>query len=136
MDREKAIRISEKLKACFIQISKEEDIQMEIRNISISSTDFNAKISAVDKNNPLVETNNLMMSKRFGFKHNIIGLEFSTGGKVYTVTGFKLANRKYPIIALCTTDGRSYKFSSTTVLKCFGGHSLVNRSASLRTLLD
>lgn len=136
MDREKAIRISEKLKECFIQISKDEDIQMEIRNISISSTDFNAKVSAVDKNNPLVETNNLMMSKRFGFKHNIIGLEFSNSGKVYTITGFKLANRKYPIIATCATDGKSYKFSSTSVLKCFGGHNLVNRSASLRTLLD
>jgi hypothetical protein len=62
-------------------------------------------------------------------------MEFSSPSGTFTVDGFKTINRKYPILAT-RTDGKSYKFHPSQILKYFGGHNVINRNANLRNLLD
>ena len=51
-------------------------------------------------------------------------------------TGFKTQNRKYPILAERVSDGTSFKFPASHILKYLGGNKLINREANLKNLLD
>ena len=57
---------------------------------------------------------------RLGFKASDLGREFvSWNGKRFVVQGLARKNRKYPILAKCLDDGRTYKMTSEQVLKGF-----------------
>ena len=135
MNRDKVTSISEKIKLAISEISKSEGVEISLGSISFSATSFSAKITGVEKDNPENDRVNLMLSKRYGFTQNIIGMEFTSPSGTFTVDGFKTINRKYPILAT-RTDGKMYKFHPSQILKYFGGHNIINRNANLKNLLD
>jgi hypothetical protein len=135
MNRDKVTSISEKIKIELAKISASEGIDISLGSISFSSSSFSVKIIGVEKDNPDSHRVNLMLSKRYGFTQNIVGMEFTSPSGTFIVDGFKTANRKYPILAT-KTDGKMYKFHPTQILKYFGGHNVINRNANLKSLLD
>ena len=64
--------------------------------------------------------------------------ENSRNGKPtnHRITGFKTANRKYPIITTELSTGLSYKFPVDQIKKKLGGDSQINRKANLDKLLE
>lgn len=136
MNKSKITSISEKIKFALSEISKSEDIEISIGPISYSSSSFTTKITGIEKDNPEFDKANLMLSKRYGFTQNIVGMEFTSKSGTFIIDGFKTANRKYPILATRTTDGAAYKFHPNQILKYFGGHKIINRNANLKNLLD
>lgn len=134
MNRDKVTSISEKIKLALSEISASEGVDISLGGISFSSTSFSVKITGVEKDNPENERVNLILSRRYGFVQNIIGMEFTSPSGTFIVDGFKTANRKYPILAT-RTDGKMYKFHPSQILKYIGGHNVINRNANLKNLL-
>lgn len=135
MTREKALSISEKVKKALLEIEKEENITFDYKSLSFTSVSINMSISANEGGDQQSEYN-LKLSKKYGFSQNIIGMEFTSMSGIFIIESFKTRNRKYPIIARRKIDGKQYKFHISSVLKYLGGHSIVNRNANLRELLD
>lgn len=136
MNKSKVISISEKIKLALLDISKSEGVEISLGTISFSTSSFTSKISVTEKDSPELEKTNLILSKRYGFTQNIVGMEFTSTSGTFIINGFKTANRKYPILATRVTDGSPYKFHPNQILKYFGGHKIINRNANLKNLLD
>jgi hypothetical protein len=138
MTRDKALSITDQIKELLKNLAETENLKLDLGNISFSSTQLNLKISFQDLDSSKLDAQNTLLSKRYGFTQNIVGMEFTsnlTTGK-FVVTGFKTQNRKYPILAERVSDGTSYKFSASHILKYLGGNKLINREANLKNLLD
>jgi hypothetical protein len=135
MNKSKVVSISEKIKLSLLEISKLEGINISIGAISFSSTSFNLKITGVDIDSPETDSVNLILSKRYGFTQNIIGMEFTSPSGTYIINGIKTANHKYPILAT-RKDGKHFKFHQSQILKYIGGNGIVNRNANLKRLLS
>ena len=62
-----------------------------------------------------------MAETRANSDAKLLGAEFSVGdtftasGDKYTVTGFQLSRRKYPVSASRTSDGKNYKFTVDSI---------------------
>ena len=53
---------------------------------------------------------------RIGLPADAYGWFFRSGGHEYRITGIKTRNRKYPVIAIRTSDDSSFKFPVSRVL--------------------
>lgn len=51
----------------------------------------------------------------YGLSESDFLAEFSRRGKTYRICGFKPRARKYPVLAECVQDGKTYKFPVDTV---------------------
>ena len=110
MTRDKALSITNQIKDLLKNLAETENLKLDIGNISFSSTQLNLKISFQDLDSSKLDAQNTLLSKRYGFTQNIVGMEFTsnlTTGK-FVVTGFKTQNRKYPILAERVSDGTSF----------------------------
>jgi hypothetical protein len=136
MNKAKIISISEKIKKALSEISKSEGIELSLGSVSFTSSSFTSKITGIEKDNPEFDKANLVLSRRYGFTQNIVGMEFTSPSGTFLISGFKTSNRKYPILATRVTDGAPYKFHPNQILKYFGGHKIINRNANLKNLLD
>ena len=138
MTRDKALSITNQIKELLKNLSETENLKIDVGNISFSSTQVNLKISLQELDNPKIDTQNTLLSKRYGFTQNMVGMEFTSGltSGTFRIVGFKPQNRKYPILAERLSDGASYKFPPSHVLKYLGGNRLINREANLKNLLD
>lgn len=134
MNREKVVSISEKIKLALSEISKSEGVEILMDGVSFNSVSFTTKLTVNEPNNPETERINLMLSKRYGFVQNVIGMEFVSPSGTFVINGFKTSNRKYPILAT-RSDGKSYKFHPSQILKHIGGNSIINRNANLKKLI-
>ena len=54
-------------------------------------------------------------ASQFGLDPEDLGREFTLRGTKYRVAGFKIANRRYPVIAERVRDGAGYKMDIRTV---------------------
>ena len=52
---------------------------------------------------------------RVGLQPNDFDRSFTSNGRRFRVTGLKLSSYKYPVLALCINDGKTYKFSGDIV---------------------
>jgi hypothetical protein len=84
--------------------------------------------------NDKIERYNELLSKRYGFTQNIIGMNFNhpSIGEV-TISEFKTNNRKYPIIG--KSKSNLFKFTPDQIKKYLGGDKLINRNKNLEKLL-
>lgn len=57
---------------------------------------------------------------KYGLLPSELGKEFWSNGNRFKITGLKTRNRKYPILADRTGDGKGYKFSATQVIIALG----------------
>lgn len=53
----------------------------------------------------------------YDLPENGLGVKFFSQGKEFVVTGLSPNRPKYPINAVCTADGKSYKFGTTIATK-------------------
>ena len=51
----------------------------------------------------------------YGLPEDALGKAFRSGGKAFILTGLDPAKRKYPVLARCEDDGRSYRFTPAHV---------------------
>jgi hypothetical protein len=135
MNREKAKLISDKIQQALQKIAEEENLVLKTDSISFSSLSLGLKITATESGDGL-EKHNFNLSKRYGFTQNIVGMEFTCSNGTFLIEEFKVQNRKYPILARRKMDGTVYKFNPKNILKYLGGHTIVNRNANLKNLLD
>ena len=52
-----------------------------------------------------------------GLPKDAFGKTFTLRGKVYRITGFNLRARKYPVNAVCVTNGKEIRFTSGSVIR-------------------
>lgn len=55
------------------------------------------------------------LAEIYDLKPEDLGREFRNQGKTFTITGLKTRSPKYPILARCKEDGRTYKFPEKLV---------------------
>jgi len=112
------------------------DLKIDISFLKDNACGTKVEISLIELEElKRLEDRNILISKRYGFTQNIIGMEFESKGLKYKVVDFKTNNRKYPVIATQLPSGLSYKFSAQSVKKCLGGDKLINRNCNLEKLL-
>lgn len=133
MDKNRVIQISDKIKKALLDISESEGVQISIGPISFSQTSFTTKITGIEVGN--LDKSNLLMSKRYGFTQNIVGMQFESKFGKFIIDGFKPSNRKYPVLATRVSDGKQYKFKKDSILEYLGGNSIINRKSNLKNLL-
>ena len=109
-------------------------------NISASFTDVSFKINIEGKEFDTERSKmlNMNISQSLGFTQDIVGMEFEQLESKFKITGYKTANRKYPIIAtqiIGKKIGQSYKFTIDQVKKCLGGDKIINRLSNLEKLV-
>jgi hypothetical protein len=136
MNKEQAILISKKIQDALKQIGEEHNLDFVNDSLSYSSSSLSFKISAQERNSKELKEKMTLLSKKFGFTQNIIGMEFTCGNGDFVIQSIKPRNTRYPIIAIRKIDGAVYKFNPKNVLKYIGGNSIVNRVANLDLLLD
>lgn len=135
MDRQRVVKICNKIKQALDEISKSEGVKISMGSISFSQTNFTTKITGSEVNGPDVDKANLAISKRYGFTQNVVGMKFDTKFGKFVIDGFKPTNRKYPVLATRIEDGKQYKFSPKSILNYLGGNNIINRRANLKNLL-
>lgn len=133
MDKNRVIQISDKIRKALLDISESEGVQISIGPISFSQTSFTTKITGIEVGN--LDKSNLLMSKRYGFTQNIVGMQFESKFGKFIIDGFKPSNRKYPVLATRVSDGKQYKFKKDSILEYLGGNSIINRKSNLKNLL-
>lgn len=98
MDKNKALRIKEKLESFFRSIELEEGVSLSFKNFNYTNIDCNFEASFKSKNDDVnkIETE---LCKSVGFTQNVIGETFNHDGFDFIITEIRKRNRKYPIIA-------------------------------------
>ncbi len=89
-------------------------------------------LSVKISNSSVSDDDNLILSKRYGFTQNIVGMTFEDkGGNHHKIISFKTINRKLPIISQHLNTVKSYKWTPLIIKSYLGGDKLVNRNANL-----
>lgn len=88
---------------------------LSIDSLNYSPFSFSAKITGtVHEHSAFADTWAREESKYFAVTHglpeDILQKSFISNGRHYTITRIETRNPKYPIIASCAEDGKSYKF--------------------------
>lgn len=95
---------------------------LEMGNVTFSGGEFKSsligKIEGVS--DPRMDAYNLDYSKSLGYDVNIVGMRFSSNGKTFIVSKIEVNRPKYPVIATCEQDKRSYKFTHNAALTFIG----------------
>lgn len=133
MDKNKALRIKERLEGFLKSIELEEEVSFSIKHFNQTNIDCSFEFSLKSKNDEVykIETE---LCKSVGFTQNVIGEVFKHNGLDYTIIEVRKRNRKYPIIA--GRNGNNYKFTVDYIKRQLGGDKLINRKANLEKLLS
>lgn len=88
-------------------------VAISLGNISFNSESFTTKITVINNENGIEDTDRVKFNsecKYFGFQESDYKRKFTTenSSRVFTLIGFKRANRKYPIIGV-SDNGTRYK---------------------------
>lgn len=129
-------KIQAKINKAIAAIAAEENVSIAFGSISFNSVYYTTsmKVTTLEKNEK-VSNVHTAICKSLGFTQNILGMTFEGKNGVYKIYDIKTRNRKYPIIAECLSDGRSYKFSKEHIRTKLGGDSQINRLANLDKLV-
>jgi hypothetical protein len=95
MNRDKAVKLTDKIKQALQVIEELENISISY-NGTFSSGQMKLNMTITEKNSEKMESMNFELSKKYGFTQNIIGMEFvSPLSGLFKITEFKTRNRKY-----------------------------------------
>ena len=132
MDKNKTLRIKEKLETFLKSIELEEEVIFSIKHFNNTNIDCSFEFSLKSKNDEVdkIETE---LCKSVGFTQNVIGEVFKHDGFDFIITEIRKRNRKYPVIA--GRNGNNYKFTVSYIKRQLGGDKLINRNANLEKLL-
>lgn len=92
------------------------DVNIEMGNIRYSADSFRSKIEVTNKvaGKSAEEVEFGKWCGMFGLKESDLGRQFTSNGRVFTLTGIKPSRRKYPISGVGQRGGR-YKFTESVV---------------------
>lgn len=95
---------------------------ISLGNMNFSGGEFRSQLTAKVKTagNPKFEAEQKLHSSMLGYADNIVGKTFHQNGKTFTVSSLEINRPKYPIVAKCKEDGKSYKFSARFPLPFVG----------------
>lgn len=129
-------KIQAKIKKAMDAIAKEENVTIAFGSISFNSAYYTTsmKVTTLEKSEK-VSNVHTAICKSLGFTQNILGMTFEGKNGTMKIYDIKTRNRKYPIIAECLQDGRSYKYSKEHIKLKLGGDKLINRNANLDKLV-
>lgn len=129
-------KIQTKIKKAIAAIAAEENVSIAFGSISFNSAYYTTsmKVTTLEKNEK-VSNVHTAICKSLGFTQNILGMTFEGKNGLYRIYDIKTRNRKYPIIAECLRDGRSFKFSKEVIKSKLGGDKIINRNVNLTKLL-
>lgn len=86
---------------------------LTLEKIYFTAETFEAKILGKINGNDANEVEKaeaLFFALRHKLPENLIGTEFDSGGQRFTIKRIETRNTKYPIIAHCSINDKSYKF--------------------------
>lgn len=129
-------KIQTKIKKAIAAIAAEENVSIAFGSISFNSAYYTTsmKVTTLEKNEK-VSNVHTAICKSLGFTQNILGMTFEGKNGTMKIYDIKTRNRKYPIIAECLQDGRSYKYSKEHIKLKLGGDKIINRNANLDKLV-
>ena len=129
-------KIQTKIKKAIAAIAAEENVSIAFGSISFNSAYYTTsmKVTTLEQNEK-VSNVHPAICKSLGFTQNIFGMTFEGKNGTMKIYDIKTRNRKYPIIAECLSDGRSYKFSKEHIKLKLGGDKIINRNANLDKLV-
>jgi hypothetical protein len=120
IDRNKVRLISAEIDAALKDIANRHNIQLTTGGGTFSSNNFTIKV-----NGSAISSDGSVMTKEaedfkshaflFGLKAEDLGKTFFQGGKMYEIVGCKPRSSKYPILAQCKNDGKTYKFTANSI---------------------
>jgi hypothetical protein len=88
--------------------------QLSLGSIRFNLSSFTAKVLGKVQN-PVIEdfeqNEAIFFAIRHDLPHNFLGSEFLFNGSVYRITKLVSSRPKYPIIAHCEENGRTFKFT-------------------------
>ena len=107
----KALRVD--LDSALAKVAKEYGIEISTGNISFSGDNCSIKVKAsVINSDGTVMTKEATDFARYAKLHGLdakVGDTFMNAGTVYTITGWKSRSSKYPVTAISSQDGKTYK---------------------------
>jgi hypothetical protein len=107
----KALRVD--LDSALAKVAKEYGIEISTGNISFSGDNCSIKVKA-----SVIGSDGTVMTKeatdfdryaRYELPGVKVGDTFMNAGTTYTITGWKARSRKYPVTAVSSQDGKTYK---------------------------
>lgn len=138
MTTTKISKIQREIKNALKKIEAENDVEISLTEPSVSigiSYTSNMRITSIKENN---QTNKTLenLCKKVGFKQNVIGMEFISGGYKNKIVSIKTRNSKYPVIVERTIGNKvkSYKYPVISIKSELGGDKGINRRANLNKL--
>jgi hypothetical protein len=114
-------RISIILKDLELALKEVEDkhgVLFKVGNATFEPKDFSTRIQCFEKNGDIdnvAYVEFLSLATFYGFNKDDYGKSFAYDGHIYTISGLKKSNRKYPVI-LERNDGKGFKMSASFVL--------------------
>nr|MBC8394924.1 hypothetical protein [Deltaproteobacteria bacterium] len=87
--------------------------ELSIESVSFSDFSFQAKFTGKIAGSEAQELDDLeakFFALHHGLPEDILKREFTSRGEVFSVVRIETRNFKYPVIARCQHDGKTYKF--------------------------
>jgi hypothetical protein len=111
-------KVQKEIKIALAKIEKANKVNINFGRVTYNDINYGTRMTVTTSEkskavNKAKGSENLMLSRSYGFDKNIVGETFVSNGRTFEVTQFKTRNRKYPIIA--TTQGKGYKFEASVV---------------------
>ncbi len=121
--------VQRKIKNAIAEIEKEENVKISFGTCRYDAVQYGTRMTVKTLvKSDVTETVDVKNCKRLGLPSNVIGMTFKLRNATYRVDELKMRNRKYPIIAKNLANGKSYKFTPTSV-KSYLGTKLTRKGA-------
>jgi len=112
-DRSNLRQINSEIEQAMKEVAAKYGLEVKIGNTRFSSSNASSKFELMTiSQSGEVMTKEALDFNRYksykGIRANL-GDSFQLDGKTYTIAGYKARSHKYPILAKCTEDGKTYK---------------------------
>jgi len=124
IDRKTITILASQIQERLDQLGQELGVELKLGRGTYSNEGFGhfSKLSiAVLDENGEAESQEAADFKRFasmcGMEASDLGMEFSSNGSTFVLSGLKTKGRKYPFIAKKASDGKTYKFTEEAIVQ-------------------
>lgn len=118
-DRSNLSQINAEIEQAIKAIAKKYGIEVKLGNTRFSKQNASSKfeLMAVGESGTVMTKEALDFNRYKNYKgiNANLGDSFQYRGNTYTITGYKPKSHKYPVIATCLEDGKSYKLPISIV---------------------
>ena len=103
-------------------VAKKHELSFRLNGIRYTENSFKVGLEAVQSSNGESVLSVTFKEKcyKYGLLPEHLGRVFYSGDNSYKITGLKPRNRKYPVIAERTDNGKQFKFSALKVKIALG----------------